>query len=189
VCKPLAKRWNTSEEKVITVVRSFGLFIVENDLFFSLRLLRSMEEKISKARKSAQIRWNNAITDANAMQPHSECNASAMQNHANKRKEKKGKENKINENKINIPAHLVDVWLAYVEMRKSIKKPMTDSAQIFGLSALEKISTDPDTQVKIVEQSVFNSWQGLFPLKEQTGLRQQKNEFKQDNNDIPMLEL
>lgn len=95
----LAKRWGTSAEKVKTVIERFGLFVIESDLFFSLRLHRSMEEKSAKARLSASYRWN----DANALQMHSERNANGMRNDANKVKESKGKERKVKESKVEYP--------------------------------------------------------------------------------------
>jgi hypothetical protein len=83
----LARRWGTSKEKVDTVVKNYGLFMIEDELFFSLRLLRSMEEKSAKARLSANYRWGNA----NALQPHTEGSTDGMQNDAIKGKESKGK--------------------------------------------------------------------------------------------------
>lgn len=60
---------------------------------------------------------------------------------------------------------------AYVQMRVKIKKPMTDRAIELAMKELEKLSGgDADTAVAILEQSILNSWQGLFALKD----RQQK---------------
>lgn len=92
VCGPFAKRWGTSKEKVETVIKSYDLFKIENDYFFSLRLLNSMNEKSEKARISAGYRWNNA----NALPPNSERNANGMRNDAIKVKKKKVKKSKGN---------------------------------------------------------------------------------------------
>lgn len=90
VCNALAKRWGTSREKIETVIKSYGLFIVENDYFFSKRLKESMLLKSEKARESANYRWKNA----NALQLHNDGNANGMRNDANKgKKRKKRKEN------------------------------------------------------------------------------------------------
>ena len=54
----------------------------------------------------------------------------------------------------------------YVEMRKQLKKPMTDKAVQLAIKNLEKLSGgDNDKAIKILEQSVMNSWLGLFELK------------------------
>ena len=56
----------------------------------------------------------------------------------------------------------------YVEMRKKLKSPMTERAIQLAMSNLEKLSGgDNDTAVQILEQSIMNSWKGLFPLKEE----------------------
>lgn len=64
-----------------------------------------------------------------------------------------------------IPSHLKEIWPKYVEMRKKIKKPMTDEAVKLALDKLDKLSKDPKVQIEIVENSVFNSYQGLFMPK------------------------
>lgn len=88
VCNALAKRWGTSREKIETVIKGYGLFIVENDHFFSKRLKESMLLKSEKARESANYRWKNA----NALQLHNGGNANGIRNDANKRKKRKKKE-------------------------------------------------------------------------------------------------
>lgn len=88
IINSLARRWGTSKEKVESVIKNYSLFIVEKDLFFSIRLQRSMEEKSEKARLSASYRWDNA----NALQSHTKRIANGMQNDAIKVKESKEKE-------------------------------------------------------------------------------------------------
>lgn len=62
----------------------------------------------------------------------------------------------------------------FVEMRKKIKKPMTDRAIELAMKKLQSLSVlpfggcmDNDLAIKILEQSIMNNWQGLFPLKEE----------------------
>ena len=65
-----------------------------------------------------------------------------------------------------------EAWAAYVEMRRKIKKPMTAAAERLAVKTLKDLSRgDPIRAVKIIEQSVFNSWQGLFDLKAEKGGR------------------
>ena len=57
----------------------------------------------------------------------------------------------------------------FVEMRKKIKKPMSDRAVELAIEKLDKLSGgDTDLAVKIINQSIMYSYQGLFPLKEET---------------------
>ena len=64
-------------------------------------------------------------------------------------------------------------FLDFIEMRKKIKKPMTDRAIELCMRKLKELSTQPfsesmdnDIAIKILEQSTMNCWQGLFPLRE-----------------------
>ena len=72
---------------------------------------------------------------------------------------------------------------AFIQMRKLIKKPLTNYALKLILNKLDKMSADSKTKTAIVNQSVEHSWQGVFPLKEEKKADQQTycmNESKQD---------
>ena len=56
--------------------------------------------------------------------------------------------------------------LAFVQFRKDIKKPMTDRAIDLLIGKLKRMSSDIGVQVEIINQSIINGWQGIFPLKE-----------------------
>jgi hypothetical protein len=72
--------------------------------------------------------------------------------------------NKDKEN-ILVPSHLLDVWPDYLAMRAKIRKPATTRAEKNIIAELERLSpNDHDKQIKIVEQSITNSWQGVFEL-------------------------
>ena len=63
----------------------------------------------------------------------------------------------------------------YVAMRLQIRKPMTEKAKEIAIKKLEDLSGgDNDKAIKILEQSIMNSWQGLFPLKD-TGQQAKRN--------------
>lgn len=55
----------------------------------------------------------------------------------------------------------------FITFRKKIKKPMTDHAVKLMLSKLNKFSSDTDEQVEILNQSILNGWQGIYPLKQE----------------------
>jgi predicted phage replisome organizer len=72
----------------------------------------------------------------------------------------------------------------YVAMRKQIKKPMTDRAIELAMSKLEGLAKDSftgamdnDVAIQILEQSVMNSWQGLFPLKQENAQANNSSSF------------
>lgn len=102
ICGRFARRWATSEAKIQAVVLQYGLFEIDNEVFFSLRLKRSMEERSSKARISAESRWgkNQQLIDKNQCERIAiacDRNADDMRSNAIKGKESKEKEIKINE--------------------------------------------------------------------------------------------
>lgn len=102
-----------------------------------------------------------------------------------------------NENKIEnkdtikneIPEHLKEIWLEYKKMRTKIKKYLTTHAEKLALKKLTELSQDESTQIKIIEQSIMNSWQGFFPLKENTTQKNNASpENSQYNNREPIIE-
>lgn len=60
-------------------------------------------------------------------------------------------------------------WNAFVEMRKKIKKPLTDNAIHLINLELEKIkNTHGHDPAEILNQSTRNSWQDVYPLKDKS---------------------
>ena len=68
----------------------------------------------------------------------------------------------------------------YVEMRKRIKKPMaTERAVTLAMNKLDDLSGgNNDVAIQILEQSIMNSWQGLFPLKQDSNQGNKKQSSK-----------
>lgn len=58
--------------------------------------------------------------------------------------------------------------IAFIEYRKKLKKPMTEKAIELLISKLNQLSPDIVTQIEIINQSILNGWQGIFPLKQET---------------------
>lgn len=77
--------------------------------------------------------------------------------------------NDNNENKIiyNADPSLNQAIIKFVEFRKSIKKPMTEHAVDLMVRKLQKMTPDIGKQIEIINQSILNGWQGIFPLKEE----------------------
>lgn len=57
--------------------------------------------------------------------------------------------------------------LAFIEFRKNMKKPMTDHAVDLLIKKLNEMTASIPEQIEIINQSIINGWQGIFPLKEQ----------------------
>ena len=68
-------------------------------------------------------------------------------------------------------------WLAYLEMRRILKKPLTTPHAIsLALKKLSDLKEQGYYPVEVLNQSVLNSWQGLFPLKAQDETPAQRTE-------------
>lgn len=69
-------------------------------------------------------------------------------------------------NSVELPEWLnKDAWFDFLDMRKGLKKPMKEKAiklAINKLSGLRDAGEDPQ---QVLEQSIMNSWQGLFAVK------------------------
>ena len=57
-----------------------------------------------------------------------------------------------------------EIWKSFLDMRKLLRKPPTHRAQEL---LLKKLMTMDGDKNKIIEQSIMNSWQGFFTLKDQ----------------------
>lgn len=83
---------------------------------------------------------------------------------------KKNKNVKKDKNDINTYCEnplLNDAIVEFVKYRKSIKKPMTDKAISLMIGKLNKMTSDVGEQIEILNQSILNGWQGIFPLNKQ----------------------
>ena len=96
------------------------------------------------------------------------CNANSNANvsRPDKEEDKEKKEKKKKEIKVfSDDPELNRAILAFMEFRKSIKKPMTDHAVSLLIKKLNGMTTYIPEQIEIINQSIMNGWQGVFPLK------------------------
>lgn len=66
----------------------------------------------------------------------------------------------------------------FVDMRKTIKSPMTEKAIKLMLGKLIKMTDRTDERVAIINQSVENGWKGLYPLKTEGKTRGEREQDK-----------
>lgn len=72
----------------------------------------------------------------------------------------------------------------FIQMRKAIKKPLVSSAFERWLKAgKKKAEGDFNTFCKMVEQSLINSWQGLFPVRDEDDSTKGKSSSYQFSNE------
>jgi phage replication O-like protein O len=91
------------------------------------------------------------------------------------------KETKRNYTKETITKEKGDIfkrtWKDFKTMRTKIRKPMTERAEELLLNKLDKLSNNEEEQIAILNQSIMNSWQIVFPLKgDYNGKNRQNNQ-------------
>lgn len=68
--------------------------------------------------------------------------------------------------RVDVPEALMENWNGFCEMRKKIKKPLTDRAAKMILNELERLAPgDTHTQGLILDQSTKRCWQDVYQLK------------------------
>ena len=180
----LARRYNTTAEKMLTVIKKYGLFEVVEDTFFSLSLIKrmdkmsnSIEQKrqagIASAEKRKLLREATGVA-TDVQQPFNECSTI-------KGKEKKGNEIKGKETKeksfldvIQISEDLKPILVEWLEYKKSRKESYKSekSLQALANELIRLSNNDQLTARAIIEKSMANNWAGIFALK---------TEIKQDS--------
>ena len=73
---------------------------------------------------------------------------------------------------------LQKTFLDYLELRQNIKAVNTERAIKLLINNLEKIASDTVTKIKVIEQSIMNSWKGVFPLKNDFNKKEVKKEYE-----------
>jgi hypothetical protein len=68
-------------------------------------------------------------------------------------------------------------WRSYVEHRQRLRKPMTPRAQALAIGGLEKLRQAGHDPKAVIEQSLLQGWQGLYPINS-TGPRRMTNAEK-----------
>lgn len=73
-----------------------------------------------------------------------------------------------------------EIWKDFEAMRKQVKRPMSERAKKLIVARLQKLGEDKANE--ILEQSIVNCWQDVYPLKTD------KNTDKEDEYaDVPMF--
>jgi len=77
----------------------------------------------------------------------------------------------------------INTWKDFKEMRTKIKKPMTKKAEELLINKLDRLTNDKEEQIAILNQSIMNSWQGVFPLKDKPKMTMEEALKKMEVNE------
>ena len=120
---------------------------------------------------NAYLIGNLKDSNSNALDNEGVTNAYLIGNPYSKNKEKDNnkKEKETNFDKI-ISAYtdsneLAETLKDFIKMRKTIKSPLTDRALKGILNKLDKFGNSDFEKIEILENSIMNSWRGVFELK------------------------
>lgn len=68
----------------------------------------------------------------------------------------------------------------FIKMRKTIKKPMTTIAVKRLINKLDKFTNNDKEKIQILDKSIFNSWQDIYPLKEEEKVLLKEEEYQHE---------
>jgi hypothetical protein len=121
-----------------------------------------------------QYNTNNKILN-NKILNNKILNNKLLNNNINKKEKKESEFDKLINDKIQND-ELKDAIYEFIKMRKTIKKPLTTRGLELALNKLNKLSSDIDEQIEILNKAIMNNWQGLYELNPQ-----EKQEFLKDH--------
>lgn len=59
-----------------------------------------------------------------------------------------------------------EAWADFVQMRNRVRAPMTERAKVLLVSKLDQMRAEGHDPVALLNQSIVNSWKGVFPINE-----------------------
>lgn len=181
------KKWHGVDVLPGTFITSYSSLSEETGLSIKkIRLsLDKLENSGNVARKTTN-KWQ-AVTVMN-WELYQSCQDETASNETNKG-QTKGKQRattkeykniRSKEDKNNIPpispldvfqeyakddSSLLTALTQFLEMRKKIKKPMTDQAMKLLTEKLDKLASDSQSKIEILNQSILGNWSSVYPLK------------------------
>ena len=170
--KSLAKICNTSEQnidKYLDELEEQEVFSrLEDGTIINRRMFNesNRKEEISKIRSAAgkegaKKRWQKGNKDNNKKMAKIAASSPSSSPTPTSISSSKEKEDFV------IPEWIPkEEFEEYKKMRQKIKKPMTDRAIELAVKKLDTLKSEGYDPQQVLEQSILNSWQGLFPLKD-----------------------
>lgn len=176
----LAEFCQCSKTKVSTAIRKLidcGYIYVQN---FDGRK-RELKSRLSNFER--QNIKNCKAEYHNLKESNTDINTDNNTNNKLSKKERKSKSKSYDEQIAEYTGNeeLQDALKAFLQMRSFIKKPMTEYALKLMLKKLDELGNTDDTKIAILNQSITNNWQGIFPLKD-GNIKQDKQQKKYDQN-------
>jgi len=159
--KAIASHFKVAESKVQRILKLFeNEHLIEQQTTPRNRLITVLNWCMyqSSEQQDEQQLNNNWTT--------SEQQVNTNKNIKNIKEEKNIRNNKREQTRYYDLQELNDAFLAFIEMRKKIKAPMSDKAIALAISKLDKLAQNDDyKKMEIVNESILNGWKGFFEYK------------------------
>jgi hypothetical protein len=160
----LAMQMQSQEIKIRAVITEFELFQIEDEAFFSIRLLSNLD-------RVNDLKINNSIKGKLSAEKRKSTAVEPQLNRCST-KERKGKEIKGKEiHNVKLPFNsemFSKKWNEWKDYKKSCHKFLykSETSEIITLNQLSKLAknSEPDA-IEIINQSIANGWKGFFELK------------------------
>jgi DNA-binding transcriptional regulator GbsR (MarR family) len=177
----LAEFCQCSKTKVSTAIRKLidcGYIYVQN---FDGRK-RELKSRLSNFER--QNIENCKAEYQNLKESNTDINTDINTNNKLSKKERKSKSKSYDEQIAEYTQNedLQNALKAFLQMRSFIKKPMTEYALKLMLNKLDETGNTDDAKIAILNQSITNNWQGIFPLKDGNTKHEKQPENKYDQN-------
>jgi len=123
-----------------------------------------------------KYQWEQGFINDNQERRKNEERTEREQNENNKNKD--NKDNKVNNiysvlDNYTSDDNLRQALRDFLDMRKKIKKPMTERAFNMLLSKLGELATTDELKINLLDQSILHNWQTVYPLKKQQDIPKQ----------------
>lgn len=139
------------------------------------------KQKLLEGNVNSNVSGNVTVTQSNATDKEEERERDKEED-KNIKKEKKKSEFDLLIESYTDDEELRNTIYEFIKMRKAIKSAMTSNALKLMLSRLDRLSNnDYYTKIEILQQSIMNSWKGIFEVKEDTGYKKSNGYYSQSS--------
>ena len=159
------KKLEKTKEITINSTNKYSLITIENYEFYQDR-----GEKATSNLTNNQPTNNQQITNNQPTNNHNIRNKEIKKEKKERSINKKNSETEIDK-LINLNCkdeELKNTIYDFIKMRKAIKKPLTTRGLELMITKLYKLTTNTNEQIQILNNSIMNNWQGIFPIKQDT---------------------
>ena len=112
--------------------------------------------------------WNESFHPKDSSINNSSINLNKKEKKEKKKTKKEPTQTEIDEviNAYTSNEELKATLIEFVKFRKSIKRVMTTRALELLIKKLDRLANDDNTKIEILNESIMNGWNGIFPLKD-----------------------